>query len=122
METVRLLPESDETNVCVSYHGMLDAADYDRNLHQNILSRANEHGYFNLLILYGEDFQGWTPEAAEADFRSICQLADKPRKLAYVNPDKNKVMVMKLTQPILSGETRYFSTDEYDIAMKWLKE
>lgn len=122
MKSVSLLPESDDVTVCVRLTGLVTTEDYIQNYHNEIKRRAEKYGFFNLLVFYDENFKGWEENAAEQNFKSICELGDKPYKLAYVNPRESKIMLMKLAQPLMRAEIRYYDPGDLDEALRWIKE
>lgn len=122
MTTVTLLPESDEQTLCVSLHGWVTLHDYKTFFDDEVRKRIHTQGFVKLLIMYDADFEGWKEDAAEMNFRSICELAPKTRRTAYINPGEAKIMMMKLAQPIVGGEMRFFTLEELPDALKWIKE
>ncbi|MGZ9108928.1 MAG: STAS/SEC14 domain-containing protein [Micavibrio sp.] len=122
-QTVFILPESNETTLCVRYTGMVDAENYNTHHYFQLLDRHARLGWFNMVVYYDDAFEGWTPEGAEANFKSMCEMGTKARKLAYVNPRERKVLLMKmLAGHLINGEIRYFETGEYADAVRWANE
>jgi hypothetical protein len=122
MASVVILPDSNETTLCLQLHSHVTAEDFDQYCHQEIKKRVEANGYFNMIVHYDSDYEGWEPDAADLNLRSIMELGSKPHKLAYVNPSKRKIMLMKMAEPILKGEIRYFEEGQYQDALKWIKE
>lgn len=121
MQTVFILPESNEDTICVRYTGTVSADDFDRYHHQELVRRAQERGFFNMVVLYDSEYEGWEGDAAAANLRSIISLTDKARKLAYVNPKKRKVFLMSMVSDLLvNAEIRYFDEGEYQQAVEWV--
>ena len=122
-QTVFVLPESNETTLCVRYSGMVDAENYNTHHYFELLDRHAKQGWFNMVVYYDDNFEGWTPDGAEANFKSMCEMGSKARKLAYVNPRERKVLLMKmLAGHLIGGEIRYFETGEYAEAVRWANE
>ena len=122
-QTVFILPESTETTLCVRYTGMVDAENYNTHHHRHLLERHTRQGWFNSVVYYDDNFEGWTPDGAEANFKSMCEMAPHARKLAYVNPRERKVFLMKvLASHFAEGEIRYYESSQYDEAVKWALE
>lgn len=122
-QTVFILPESNETTLCVRYTGMVDAENYNTYHYHQLLKRYDRQGWFNMVVHYDDGFQGWTPDGAEANFKSMCEMGSKARKLAYVNPRERKVLLMKmLAGYFMGGEIRYYESNQYDEAVKWASE
>lgn len=123
MQTVFILPETTDTTICLRYTGAVTLQDFDRYHHQELLKRTNENGYFNMVVCYDNDYTGWEPEAADANLKSIVELAKNARKLAYVNPQKRKIFLMSMVNDLLvDAEIRYFDGDDYASAVEWVKE
>ena len=122
MTSVVILPESNETTICLMLHDHVVAEEFDKYYHQEIKKRVAANGYFNMIVTYATDYRGWEPDAADLNLRSIMELGSKPHKLAYVNPPKRKILLMKMAEPILKGEIRYFEDGGYQDALKWIKE
>lgn len=122
MPSITILPESDDYTLCLQLTGLVSGDEFDRSYRDEIRQRIARNGYFNMLVHYDRYFKGWEPDAADKNLKAIIELGPKAGKLAYVNPQPNKIMLMKLTQPIVSGEIRYFDEKELDQALKWVKE
>lgn len=122
MSSVTILPDSNETTLCLRLSGQVIAQDFDDYYHQEIKKRVETQGFFNLIVCYDPDYKGWTEEAAEQNLKSIFEMGSKPKKLAYVNPPMRKILLMKMTEKLLSGEIRYFEDGQYPEALKWIKE
>jgi len=122
MTSVVILPESNETTICLLLHDHVVAEDFDKYYHQEIKKRVAANGYFNMIVNYAPDYKGWETDAADLNLKSIMELGSKPHKLAYVNPPKRKILLMKMAEPILKGEIRYFEDGGYQDALKWIKE
>lgn len=122
MSNISVLAESDDTTLCLRLTGMIGADEFDRYFHQEIEKRVANNDYFNMLVEYDSNFKGWEPEAAERNFKSILSLSSKPRKLAYINPPEQKIVLMKYAKPLLSGEIKYFDSGHFSEALNWIKE
>lgn len=122
MPNIIILPESDSTTLCIRYTGMINAEEYNTYHYYKLLERHEKLGWFSMVVHYDDNFEGWTPDGAEANFRSMCEMGAKARKLAYVNARERKVLLMKmLAGHVVTGEIRYFDTGHYDEAVKWAK-
>lgn len=119
---IEILPESDNETLCLRYSGVITAEEFTRCNHLELKKRADKNGFFNMLIVYDEGYEGWEPDAADLNFKSIAELHDKPKKLAYVNPDNHKILLMKLTQPMMHAQIRYFQLHELNDAIAWVKQ
>jgi hypothetical protein len=120
--TVLLLPQTDDHTVCVELKGLVRAEDHLKNLRQQLEKRIAKYGWYNLLIVFGPEFEGWEPEAADISFKSIIDLGQKAHKLAYVNPSEKKVLQHKLSGDLFGGEVRFFNADARGEAVEWVKK
>lgn len=119
---VAILPESDAHTLCVRLTGLVSKEDYAKNFGERLAKIANEQGRFSLCLIYGPDYKGWEPGAAELSFKSIIDYGKKAARLAYVNPPESKILQIKLAKPLFSGDIRFFNTDEEKKALAWVKE
>ncbi|NCC22652.1 MAG: STAS/SEC14 domain-containing protein [Alphaproteobacteria bacterium] len=118
--TVRILPETDERAICVSYAGLINRDDY-QILHDLVEKRCSETGTFRILIVFDDSFEGWEPEAAELNFLTVTVFAPKALKIGYLNPESRKIFQMKLKAPMMKGEIRFFAKDEFAEALSWVR-
>ena len=121
LNRIDVLPQSNHDTVCVTLCGVIGPEDYKNSLYNTLKTLAESGQYFNLLINYDISFKGWDRQAAEMSFRSIIDYGRKARKLAYVNAPDSKMLQIKMTQPLLGGEVRFFETEELDAAIAWVK-
>jgi hypothetical protein len=122
MTSITILPESNDTTLCLLLSGHITAKDFEKYFHQEIKNRVEANGFFNMVVTYDEAYKGWERDAADLNLKSILELGSKPHKLAYVNPPKRKILLMKMAEPLLKGEIRYFENGGYQDALKWIKE
>lgn len=123
MQTIFILPESTDTILCVRYTGTVTLADFTQYHYREMIKRVDENGYLKMVVCYDNNYKGWEPDAADANLKSIVELAKKARKLAYVNPQKRKIFLMSMVHDLLEGaEIRYFESDDYESALAWVKE
>lgn len=123
MQTISVLPETTAQVLCVRYNGTVTADDFKQYHYQEMIKHADENGYLNMVVCYDNDYIGWEPEAADANLKSIVELSSRARKLAYVNPQKRKIFLMRMVSDLLKdAEIRYFDSDEYAEAVKWVNE
>jgi hypothetical protein len=118
---IDVLPQSSHDTVCVTLRGVIGPEDYKKSLFDTLKNLTENGQTFNLLMNYDISFKGWDREAAEMSFRSIIDYGRKARKLAYVNAPDSKMLQIKMTQPLLGGEVRFFETEELDTAIAWVK-
>lgn len=119
--TVKILPETDETTLCVALHGYVSATDYAEFFDSPLRSIQRVNGFYNLVIVHEADFQGWEPGAADLSFRAIASLGHTVRRAAYVNAPDSRMLMMKMMQPILNADIRFFETEQQQEAIAWAK-
>jgi hypothetical protein len=123
MQTISVLPETTAQVLCVRYNGTVTADDFKQYHYQEMIKHADENGYLNMVVCYDSDYIGWEPEAADANLKSIVELSTRARKLAYVNPQKRKIFLMRMVNDLLKdAEIRYFDSDQYAEAVRWANE
>ncbi len=121
-ETIAVLPETHEATLCLRLTGMVTPEDFAKNFGDRVQQIAEKYGRYNLYVLYDENFQGWSREAADLSFKNISQFSAKARRLAYINAPDSRILMMKMLQPIMNAEIRYFDLHEKDQAMAWIME
>lgn len=119
--SVVVLPESDETTLCVEMKGLIRRQDYEKNFRNRILDITSKKRRFNVLIFYAPSFKGWEPEAADLSLKSIMELGKKINRQACINTPNMVVFRNKLSSALFGGETRYFDKNNYNEAMVWVK-
>lgn len=119
--SVIVLPDTDETTLCVEMKGLIRRQDYEKNFRNRILEIAKNHRRFNILISYAPSFKGWEPEAADLSLKSIMELGGKLRRHACINPPDTILFRNKLSSALFGGQTRYFDNGKYDEALAWVK-
>ncbi len=115
------LPESDEDTLCVSVHGVVDVDDYEEHFYQPLDKMVKAGKKFGLLMVYGQDYKGWSKEAADRSFKSIIDHGRHARKLAYINPPESKIFQVKMARDLFGGEIRFFEKSQMAEALKWIK-
>lgn len=107
-------------NVALKASGLLDKTDYDHIVPE--LERLIEkYGRLRLLIFL-EDFKGWTTEAFLKDLRFDIRHRKDFDRIAIVGESTLHKLGTKLTAPFFDGEVRYFDTSETDKAAAWLRQ
>ena len=120
-ETITILPESDEQTLCLEVSGYVTREEHQEKLVAGLQHILDRHNTFNLLINYNAGYKGWEETAADSSIQSIIDFGKKARKLAYVNPPEKKIMQMKMTPDLFSGEVRFFAPYELNKAIAWIK-
>lgn len=115
-----MLPESGGATVCMQFSGTITAEDH-LILIETVERCVKDHGYVDLLLYYNSSFNGWEPEAADANMKGIIEFGQFTRKLAYVNPPQKKIIQHKLTPDLFRGELRYFEESQLKDALLWIK-
>lgn len=120
-ETLVVMPESDDRTLCIEAKGYVRREEHTGKLRKGLERILEHYESYNLLLYYGTDYKGWEAEAAESSMESIIDYGKRARKLAYVNPPEKKIMQMKITADLFSGETRFFSKEDLAAAIAWVK-
>lgn len=118
--TAIVLPESEGNLLCVQFSGLVNARDHEKAVSEPIREIIARHGSYRVLILY-RNFQGWEPDAADLNMKLILDCAPVCERVAYVNPPEKKILQMKLSQPLVLGEIRFFDADKLQEALDWMK-
>ena len=121
-ETITILPETHEATLCLRLTGMVTPEDFTKNFGDRVQQIAEKYDRYNLFVLYDENFEGWSREAADLSFKNISQFSPKAQRLAYVNAPGSRILMMKMLQPIMNAEVRYFDLHEKEQAMAWIME
>jgi len=120
--SVRVLPQTDDKTLCIEFSGLIRAEDHKRVLRTTLEKIIEKNGFYNLLIVYAQDFKGWEAGAADQSLRTIMDLAKYGRRRAMVNPPEKIVLMQKVSgDKLFGGETRYFNADQFDEALAWVK-
>ena len=118
--TIITLPETRDATLCLRLTGMITPGDFNEHFGNHVYRLVDTYGYYNLFIHYDEKFEGWSREAADLSFKCVSQCSPKARRLAYVNAPDSRMLMMKMLQPMMTAETRFFDEDEKDEALKWV--
>lgn len=118
--TITVLPETTEDTLCLRLTGTITAEDFTANFGDPVYKMVADLDRYNLYVFYDEHFEGWSREAADLSFKCISQCSPKARKLAYVNAPDSRMLMMKMLQPIMQADIKYFELDQKDEAMKWI--
>lgn len=119
--SITILPQSDEYTLCLLLRGVITRADHQANLAAPMRERIEKNGYYNLVLIYDPDFEGYTPDGADSSFQSIKEMGLKARRIAYVNPTARKLFQTKITRNMLGGDVRNFEKDDVEKAIAWAK-
>lgn len=118
---VVILPETSGNVIVATYKGIINKEDY-QVFHDLLVEKHEKYGDIKVLVYFDEDFKGWEKDAADLNFRSLSEYVKHITRLAYVNPSPHKMLQMKISAPLVKGELRFFNTEDYYKALKWVKE
>lgn len=119
--TMTVLPESEGEFLVLSLQGVISLKDFNRCLYKEAVKRIEKYGHFSMMHVFSPTYKSWALEAADASFRSMVEMGQKTRKLAYLNPPERKIFQMSLQKPMFSADIRYFQSGEFNKALEWLK-
>jgi len=120
-DTMKLLPETDETVVCTVSSGLVEAEDFVNIFEKPFRERVAKYGFCNAYVKFDKDFLGWTPEGAETSFKCITDIAHLVRKVAYVNAPDSRHLLTSMLQPLGSAEVRFYDLGQEEEALSWIK-
>ena len=118
--TILTLPETTENTICLQLTGMITAEDFTTLFVMPVQKAVEAKGYYNLFIYYDSAFKGWTREAADLSFKCISKYSPRARRLAYVNAPDSRMLMMKMLEPMMQAEVRYFDEEQKDEALHWV--
>ena len=119
--TITRLPESTDQVLCVALTGLIRREDHEKYLNKPVQAMIGRYGQCSLLFHYDDEFKGWEPDAAAANMNAILTSGAYARKLAYIDPPEKKILQLKLAEPLIAGEIRYFSREQLPEALAWVK-
>lgn len=122
MSTIEILPETGSSLLCLRLTGTITTEDYINFFDTPLKAIVEKYGHYSLYANYDPAFVTWSPEAADLSFKCITEFSPKVRRASYVNPPPSRFLMMKLLDPILTGEVRYFNEGEQEKALAWVKE
>lgn len=120
MKTVEILPETSGAVLCLRLTGTVTAEDYLTFFDAPLKAIVDKYGHYSLYVDYDPGFEGWSPEAADLSFKCIAECGPKARRCAYVNPPQGRFLMMKLLDPLLTAEVRYFNENQKSEALSWV--
>ena len=120
-QSIVTLPETDSHTLCLRFQGVVTKKDHYDHLVVPMRAIVQQHGYYNLVLVFAPGFRGYQPDAAEQSFNSINELGRFSRRIAYVNPSPRKMFQTSLTRILLGKDVKNFSTEELAEAIAWAK-
>lgn len=115
-----IMPESDDRVLCVRVDKPVSPEGYSENFLPRLRAMIQAHGGIRLLIDFHE-YHGWEAEAALMNMAGMADFGRLVVKIAYVNPPKREMIRAKAAADIISGEMRFFDTDQLDEALRWVR-
>ena len=100
--------------------GTLSVDDYDR-LVPRLERLAAERGPLRIYIEL-HDFHGWSPAALWKDIRFDARHQDDMERIAVVGEKRWEEWAIRLSQPFLKADMRFFHPDEAEAARRWVSE
>jgi len=119
MKTVEILPETSGAVLCLRLTGTVSAEDYLAFFDAPLKAIVEKYGHYSLYVDYASGFEGWSTEAADLSFKCIAECGPKARRCAYVNPPEGRLLMMRLLDPLLTAEVRYFNANQKTEALSW---
>lgn len=120
-KTIEILPETSGSVLCLRFSGIITPEDFISGLETPLLKIIAQFDQYSMYIDYSPDFVKWSPEAADLSFKCITACGPKIRRCAYVNPPQERLLMMKLLNPITShAEVRYFNAGEQAQGLAWV--
>jgi len=120
-KTIITLPETDLTTLCLRLTGIIQRDEYLNDFDLPLRIMVETYGTLNLCLIYDEKFEGWCPEAADLSFKNISDLGPAARRVAYVNAPDSRHLLMKMMDPLMHAEMRYFDLADEAEALLWVK-
>ena len=121
-QSITILPATSGAALCLNLTGVITAADFTDFFDAPLQDILQAHGHYDLFVNYDPGFIRWEEQAADLSFKCISACSPKARRCAYVNPPESRIMLMKLLNPMMNSEVRYYNADQYDEALRWVLE
>lgn len=115
-----VMDETDDRAVCIMVDKPISPEGYQQNFMPRVRDLLKNNGEIRILIYYKE-FKGWEEEATKFDAEALVQYGQHVKKLAFVNPPEKEVFHKKMVSPLIKGEIKFFSEEELDDALSWVK-
>ncbi len=114
-----MMPETIRPALCYYARRIITPALYAQYVEQVELS-IKEFGHFRILINY-DHFPGWDHVAAEDDVRFYVDYGKYMKKMALVNPGEKEIMTKLVRKPLIAGELKFFTAEQFDEALAWIR-
>jgi len=118
--SVTFLPECEGSNIAIKVKGRLRDADYEE-LQSTLRERISMSGGLRLLVLFDEEFRGWTPKACLDDIAmAFSPWTSRIERLAVVaGPGFVRCFSEHFPAMLLPYDFKVFSPEEFKTAWKW---
>ena len=120
--TVKLLPVSRGNMLCFELDRLVTAKDHRKYLVEPLRAAIRKYKSYRVVMVYRPTLEGWEPGAAEQNLEIVLECMPFCERAAYVNPPKKKIYQMKLSEPLIHFDIRYFADGEFDKALKWVMQ
>ena len=119
----KIMPESEGPVLCLEVTQPVLLEAYNNMYIPALTSIYEQYGEVRILYYYPspENFPGWEETAAAQDLKNFTEHGHNVKKVALVNAPNKVAQRWDLMSPLLGGEVREFSVEEFDTALKWIK-
>ena len=120
--TVSLHPASGKNILCFQLDGFVTRDEHKKFLIDPLREAVKKYGTYRVVMIYQPTFEGWEPEAAEDNMNIVLECMPFCERAAYVNPPKKKILQMKMAEPLIHFDIRYFDSVQTDEALAWIRQ
>ena len=117
----RIMPQSEGNVVCLEIADRVTLKTYETVFEPPVHKMIEETGAANILLYYSGPFPGWDIDAAAHDLESMTKLGRFIKKVALVNPSEQIMVRWQTLKPLISGQIKFFSSEELNTALAWIK-
>lgn len=111
--------ENTEKLIAFHFSGELDKSDYEKII-PLMEDKIRREGKINLYWEM-ESFEGWDLSAAWQDIKFDVKHAHDFNRVAMVGQEGWQDLMTQLMKPFTSADVRFFSLEQRDSAMTWVK-
>lgn len=116
-----IMPESEGNVLCLEIADKVSLEAYANVLEPAFKRIITEYGDIRGLLFYKGSFPAWDVDAASQDLHTLSQVGQKIKKLALVNPPEQALIKWQTLKPLLGGELKFFTSENLEEALKWVK-
>lgn len=120
--TVSLHPASGKNILCFQLDGFVTRNEHKKFLIDPLREAVKKYGNYRVIMIYKPTFEGWEAAAADDNMKIVLECMNFCERAAYVNPPKKKIMQMKMSEPLIKFDIRYFDTAQTDEALAWIRQ